>query len=431
MKKAKPQDDPNYVDLKNLRPGEAFSITAALDESVYGVPSVTVPMKIDEETGLAYCLGVGCPKRGWSSKKESTSFFFALKHVHASHCPDRLAIVTREDADGTAAQLTLRPKEIGAFFREATAPPKRANESFAAMRAKATAASAAATSTPPPPPPPVEPPAPALPPPPIEDEEMEPSDAGVMVVSTQTNFASCPGVILSLPSQGCSNYPFQLHAHLRLSFSVSMMSNNGVVLHSLRCEKDVLDALIPCRYCALMAEESIVVNIAKRSHDEELFRSTCNSIFLTTAQLIQRAAHHSLRSQRFQLVVINQNTKVLRLCKVIEDYKRLHLALAQNNVPRFRALMHNMMKRGASPKVWRYGILLFSSQCILKTHNAMCCARHQIVLREVNKAINGMYRACSYTERETKKIRPGAHHWRPTSSLCVAQRMWALLGDDS
>lgn len=54
---------------------------------------------------------------GRLSKKESASFLFALKHVHASHCPDRLAIATpREDADGTAAQLALRPNEIGTFF---------------------------------------------------------------------------------------------------------------------------------------------------------------------------------------------------------------------------------------------------------------------------------------------------------------------------
>ena len=50
------QDDPNFIDLKALKKGTRFTIIASLDETAYGVSSVSVRMKIDEETGLAVCL---------------------------------------------------------------------------------------------------------------------------------------------------------------------------------------------------------------------------------------------------------------------------------------------------------------------------------------------------------------------------------------
>ena len=79
-KKPRAQDDPNFIDLKKLEKGARFTIIASLDETAYGVSSVSVRMKIDEETGLAVCMEPACGQRCWSNKPESTSFYFALRH---------------------------------------------------------------------------------------------------------------------------------------------------------------------------------------------------------------------------------------------------------------------------------------------------------------------------------------------------------------
>ena len=113
------QDDPNFIDLKALKKGTRFTIIASLDETAYdGVSSVSVRMKIDEETGLAVCLEPACGQRCWSNKPESTSFYFALRHAHAFHLPGKFTIISRPLPPAAAAegggttrteQVTLAP----------------------------------------------------------------------------------------------------------------------------------------------------------------------------------------------------------------------------------------------------------------------------------------------------------------------------------
>lgn len=114
-----------------------------------------------------------------------------------------------------------------------------------------------------------------------------------------------------------------------------------------------------------MASETVVLNMVHRSHDDQLPRSTCNTKYLTHTQMVQRSATHHERMRHLRLNVMNQKAKLSRLCKTVDDYKRLNLVLSQNNVPRFRALMANMIKRGASPKVARS----LAAICVLSLSN--------------------------------------------------------------
>ena len=92
-KKPRAQDDPNFIDLKTLTKGTRFTIIASLDETAYGISSVSVRMKIDEETAarasLCAAMEPACGQRCWSNKPESTSFYFALRHAHAFHLAAR------------------------------------------------------------------------------------------------------------------------------------------------------------------------------------------------------------------------------------------------------------------------------------------------------------------------------------------------------
>ena len=188
--------------------------------------------------------------------------------------------------------------------------------------------------------------------------------------STQTQFLDCPGVVLAVPWPGCENYPFKLHSHRRLAFRVELSSCNDVVLHANNCSKHAScqrgGTNAACASCASMASETVVLNMVHRSHDDhQLPRSTCTMKYLTHTQMVQRSATHRERMRHLRLAVMNQKNKLSRLCKTVDDYKRLNLVLSQNNVPRFRALMANMIKRGASPKVARS----LAAICVLSLSN--------------------------------------------------------------
>ena len=222
-KKPRAQDDPNFIDLKTLKKGTRFTIIASLDETAYGVSSVSVRMKIDEETGLAVCLEPACGQRCWSNKPESTSFYFALRHAHAFHLPGKFTIISRPlppaaaaEGGGTTrtAQVTLAPKPLHSSFQPSP-PPLKSGPLYADVRANAEAAAARA---------PPRPSVPAPPPPPAADEEDAMPPGSSSSTSTQTQFLDCPGVVLAVPSPGCENYPFQLHSHLSSSTSTRWQS---------------------------------------------------------------------------------------------------------------------------------------------------------------------------------------------------------------
>ena len=155
-KKPRAQDDPNFIDLKTLTKGTRFTIIASLDETAYGVSSVSVRMELDEETGLAVCLEPACGRRCWSNKPESTSFYFALRHAHAFHLPGKFTIISRPlppaaaaEGGGTTrtAQVALAPKPLRSFFQPRP-PPLKSGPLYADVRANAEAAAARAPSGP-------------------------------------------------------------------------------------------------------------------------------------------------------------------------------------------------------------------------------------------------------------------------------------------
>lgn len=223
-KKPRAQDDPNFIDLKTLKKGTRFTIIASLDETAYGVStSVSVRMKIDEETGLAVCLEPACGQRCWSNKPESTSLCFALRHAHAFHLPGKLTIISRPlppaaaaEGGGTTrtAQVALAPKPLHSSYQPSP-PPLKSGPMYSYVRANAEAAAARA---------PPRPSVPAPPPPPAADEEDAMPPGSSSSTSTQTQFLDCPGVVLAVPSPGCENYPFQLHSHLSSSTSTRWQS---------------------------------------------------------------------------------------------------------------------------------------------------------------------------------------------------------------
>ena len=158
-----------------------------------------------------------------SNKPESTSFYFALRHAHAFHLPDKLTIIScplppaAAEGGGTTrtAQVTLAPKPLHSSFQPSP-PPLKSGPLYADVRANAEAAAARAPSGPSVPP--------APPPPPAADEEDAMPPGSSSSTSTQTQFLDCPGVFLAVPSPGCENYPLQLHSHLSSSTSTRWQS---------------------------------------------------------------------------------------------------------------------------------------------------------------------------------------------------------------
>ena len=195
---------------------------------------------------------------------------------------------------------------------------------------------------------------------------------------TQTEFARCPGVALTVPSPGNENYPFGVHSILRLPYSVSLSRANEVVLHAHLCTKDVLvltdGVAAACDFCVDTANGILVKNIVARSHDDDLHYSPCRLVYLTQTQQQNRFSFHRQRDGVLRIRVFKQRAKIERQCKVIDDFKRIQLMLSENDMPRVRRFMAVMIKRGASAKV---------------------------ILRELSKAIDGKYHP-RFSDREKK-----------------------------
>ena len=160
--------------------------------------------------------------------------------------------------------------------------------------------------------------------------------------------APCPSMQLGLELPVDSNYPFQLHSQYDLAWTVT----TGGVLRANNCRHYTLggDREGACSSCALAHEAAELRAILDRAANETIHTTTVKDVFLTHKQLSRRRAYHKARAHKHQLQLLNHAARIKQLLSKESDTKRMIHLLAENRLPRLKALMAQMVKRGHSLK---------------------------------------------------------------------------------
>ena len=154
----------------------------------------------------------------------------------------------------------------------------------------------------------------------------------------------CAGVQLELGEPIDSNYPFQLHSMLDLPWSVT----TGGLLRSTDCSHYTIGEGDACLKCDSVQNDARLLDIILRAADEQLHLQHGKDIYLTHAQMTRRRAHHRARAHITQLRLLNCDGRIRRLLQKTTDANRMVRLLAENKLPRLKALMSQMVKRGHS-----------------------------------------------------------------------------------
>lgn len=153
----------------------------------------------------------------------------------------------------------------------------------------------------------------------------------------------CPGINVGVPEPACENYPLMLHSQLRLPFAVTF-DHKSATAHSNACSKKAAANMEPCADCDGLVSMALFQNIVIRANNPALHRTRCNNAFLSGTQMQARYAHYRANHLRYRLIIMAQNRKIATLCSRLDDWKRIQTALSQNNIPRLRTLMAQMVR---------------------------------------------------------------------------------------
>lgn len=206
------------------------------------------------------------------------------------------------------------------------------------------------------------------------DGDMDESPVGPSVVEGPALSATaivtvsryrCTGYKPNVPQPFALHYPFQLHALMKLPFSVS-----GESLFSERCSLTVNLPGETCEACQMLPYMKAVEQIESRAHVAD---KHINLRFLTYSQLQERIEKLKTERSDLWLSSLNQARKLNRIAKSLEAHKRLVLCLSENDVPRLRQLLKVALQNGRSI---------------------------HYVIDKIHEAIMGLYRARGYTEKD-------------------------------
>ena len=199
-------------------------------------------------------------------------------------------------------------------------------------------------------------------------EAVDESPVGPSGHASNAEIVSCTGYKPNVPNPFSLNYPFQLHALMKLPFSVSEER-----LFSEKCRLTVDLPGEACESCEMLPFMKAVEQIESRAHVAD---KHINLHFLTYSQLQERIEKLKTERSDLWLSSLNQAHKLNRIAKSLEAHKRLVFCLSENDVPRLRQLLKVALRNGRNI---------------------------HYVIDKVHEAIMGLYRARGYTRGYTEK----------------------------
>ena len=155
----------------------------------------------------------------------------------------------------------------------------------------------------------------------------------------------CQGYSLKLPAEANAfnrNFPLQVMGEPK---AFESCEQRGVKLYSVSCQ-EVGDP--SCAACSGLAGNTVVRGIEERAINEAPPR-TVHSL-LSHGGLVDVVGRRDVELNRRKLLALNSGRRASTMKKTLDVHKRFVLALSEKDVPRLRALMAQLQKRGGGLK---------------------------------------------------------------------------------
>ena len=145
----------------------------------------------------------------------------------------------------------------------------------------------------------------------------------IVELNNDTSYRCC-GYKVNVPEPFTLNYPFQLHALMKLPFT---FSENA--LFSDSCSGTVHVSGEACGACQMLPHTKVVQQIESRAHVAD---THTNYHFLTYNQLHEHVETLRKECSELWFTSLNQGRKLSHIAKSLEAHKRLILSLSENDL---------------------------------------------------------------------------------------------------
>ena len=166
---------------------------------------------------------------------------------------------------------------------------------------------------------------------------------------------ACPGYYFEFPAgqSPYMSYAFQIHAIQVLPWSLKTDNANRLILHSNQCSgvaktspKGKEAAPLPCTLCANLQNHAIILGI--RHHALDGSHENTPWSFLSAGQMLSLLRQKTHIINRLQLQSLNAARKIGVRNQHLAAWKRLSMAIGQEDIPCIQSLMATQSRAGAS-----------------------------------------------------------------------------------
>jgi len=178
-----------------------------------------------------------------------------------------------------------------------------------------------------------------------------------------TIFAVCPGADVSLPSPPYMNYPMTIErvvpgVSARFLFDSELKGVRASKCNKLRPLVDNSNSsssssiaaasvqVIRCDDCESVSGDSLLRAIVQRAYDGDIHTGTINNDYLTESQKDLRLKHRRSQVDQAKLSALNNDRRLEVVCRHRDQQKLLVSTIAQDNIPRSKAILARAAKEG-------------------------------------------------------------------------------------
>lgn len=160
----------------------------------------------------------------------------------------------------------------------------------------------------------------------------------------------CPGYCPDFPGgdSPITTYPFLLHISLTLPWT-TIIQGNTLILRSTSCSNigsNIKNRPGPCTFCRNLENHNVVMGFRHRALDGA--PETTPFRFLGPGQMYTAFERHKSAGNRLKLAMLNSRRAIGIRNRHLESWKRLAIAIGQENIPRIQTIIANACRKGSS-----------------------------------------------------------------------------------
>ncbi|KIJ30600.1 hypothetical protein M422DRAFT_53688 [Sphaerobolus stellatus SS14] len=158
--------------------------------------------------------------------------------------------------------------------------------------------------------------------------------------AVDSGFSNCCGIILQIPGNIFTSYPWHLHHFENMSYIFSGIEESGTKfrIRSKKCTDFPEAGKESCNMCLHMDTGAELRRIRERV--EASLPATMNFRFYNFTQLCELLAKKNLQLNELKLKTLNLSRQVQTLTTKIDDHKRMVVAIATSDLPSVSRLVN-------------------------------------------------------------------------------------------